>query len=205
MSNVRMRPPSPTSAPAGHEERVLRALRRIVRAIDLQSRRLEQEVGLTGPQLICLRVLDQRGPLTAGMLARAVDLSQATLTGILDRLAKRRLVTRRRSSKDRRRVTIALSAEGEALVRAAPSPLQAVFCARLAELPERSQARLCTTLEEVVRMMDAESLDAAAMLAPGARVASGRHPAVAVPVTTRSPARRPPKLSRAPLADELAD
>lgn len=197
MSNVRVRPPDPASAPAGHEERVLRALRRIVRAIDLQSRRLEQEVGLTGPQLICLRVLDQRGPLTAGTLARAVDLSQATLTGILDRLAKRRLVTRRRSSKDRRRVTIALSAEGEALVRAAPSPLQAVFCARLAELPERTQARLCTTLEEVVRMMDAESLDAAAMLAPGSRVASGRHPAVAVPVTTASPARRARKPARA--------
>lgn len=201
MSNVRVRPSAPASTPAGHEERVLRALRRIVRAIDLQSRRLEQEVGLTGPQLICLRVLDQRGPLTAGMLARAVDLSQATLTGILDRLAKRRLVTRRRSSKDRRRVTIALSAEGEALVRAAPSPLQAVFCARLAELPERSQARLCTTLEEVVRMMDAESLDAAAMLAPGPRVASGRHPAVAVPVTTSSPARRARKVARAHAPD----
>lgn len=175
---------------------MLRALRRIVRAIDLQSRRLEHEVGLTGPQLISLRVLDQRGPMTAGALARAVDLSQATLTGILDRLAKRRLVTRRRSSSDRRRVTIALSPEGERVVRTAPSPLQAVFSARLSELPERTQARLCTTLEQVVRMMDAETLDAAAMLTPGARVASGRHPVVAGP---RARPRRATKIARASL------
>jgi DNA-binding MarR family transcriptional regulator len=179
MSNGPLPPRSPIAA-GSHEERVLRALRRIIRAIDLQSRRLEHEVGLTGPQLICLRVLTQHGPMTAGALARAVDLSQATLTGILDRLVKRRLVTRRRSSKDRRRVTVALTAEGERLVHTAPSPLQARFSARLRELPERTQARLCTTLEQVVRMMDAEGLDAAAMLTPGSRVASGRHPAVTV-------------------------
>lgn len=167
--------PAAQPAPAAHEERVLRALRRIVRAIDLHSRRLEHEVGLTGPQLICLRVLGQRGPLTAGDLARAVDLSQATLTGILDRLVKRRLVQRRRSTRDRRRVTITLSAEGQRVVATAPSPLQTRFAERLAALPERTQARLCATLEQVVGMMDAESLDAAAMLAPGSRVASGRH------------------------------
>ena len=71
MSNVRAAPPAPSGAAGGYEERVLRALRRIVRAIDLQSRRLEQEVGLTGPQLICLRVLDQRGPIVGLSLREA--------------------------------------------------------------------------------------------------------------------------------------
>jgi DNA-binding MarR family transcriptional regulator len=180
----------PSDPGPGIEERVLRALRRIVRAIDLHSRVLEHEVGLTGPQLICLRVIGQRAPLSAGELARAVDLSQATVTGILDRLVKRRLVIRRRSSRDRRRVTLTVAPEGQRVLATAPSPLQSRFTGKLAELPERTQSRLCVTLEQVVRMMDAEGLDAAAMLTSGPRVATAGH-AVVPPAIGSRPARIP--------------
>ncbi len=149
------------------EDRVLRSLRRIVRAIDLHSRKLESQFGLTGPQLVCLRVIAYEGPLQPSELARKVDLSQGTVSGIVDRLARRQYVSRRRGTKDRRRVTLSILPAGKDLLADAPSPLQTRFAERLAALPGENQQVIATMLEQIVRMMDAEGLDAAAVLTAG--------------------------------------
>jgi len=149
------------------EDRVLRSLRRVVRAIDLHSRQLESQFGLTGPQLVCLRVIDQHGPLQPTELARLVDLSQGTVSGIVDRLARRQYVSRRRATKDRRRVTLSILTAGRDLLADAPSPLQTRFATRLAELPAENQQVIATMLEQIVHMMGAQELDASAVLAAG--------------------------------------
>ena len=149
------------------EDRALRSLRRIVRAIDLHSRQLENQFGLTGPQLVCLRVIALEGPLQPSELARHVDLSQGTVTGIVDRLARRQYVSRRRGTKDRRRVTLSVLPAGRDLLEEAPSPLQTRFAERLAALPRENQSVIATMLEQIVGMMDAEDLDAAPLLALG--------------------------------------
>ncbi|MEZ4439082.1 MAG: MarR family transcriptional regulator [Polyangiaceae bacterium] len=142
------------------EESILVALRRITRAIDLHSRYLANTFGLTGPQLVCLRVLGRRGSLTPSEIASEVSLSQATVTGIVDRLASRQLVTRTRSDTDRRLVTIAITDAGLALLADAPSALQEKLAQRLAELPEAEQEGIRVTLERIVRMMDGSDIDA---------------------------------------------
>lgn len=152
------------------EEEILRALRRISRAIDLHSRYLASTFGLTGPQLVSLRAVGQLEQATPSDLAREVSLSQATMTGIIDRLAARQLVTRERISKDRRRVTIRLTEAGRALIEQAPSPLQERFVERLSELTEAEQLEIRDTLERIVRMMDGEDLDAAPVLVPAAEL-----------------------------------
>ncbi len=45
---------------------IVSALRRIIRAVDLHSKYLAQRYGLTGPQLVVLQSLEQRGPQTTG-------------------------------------------------------------------------------------------------------------------------------------------
>ncbi|HKL81044.1 MAG TPA: MarR family transcriptional regulator, partial [Desulfobacter sp.] len=81
---------------------VLAALRKIMRSIDLHSKSLVKRFGLTSPQLIVLREIDAHGQVTAGEIAHAVSLSQATITGIFERLEKGGLITRKRSRNDRR-------------------------------------------------------------------------------------------------------
>ncbi len=154
-------------AGSSYEDAILRSLRRIVRAIDVHSRYLETQFGLTGPQLVCLRVLSARGPMTGSELAREVALSQATISGIVERLVRRQYVSRERDPTDRRRVNIAALDAGRSLLEAAPSPLQATFAKRLAALPPENQAVIATMLEQIVGMMDAEELDAAPVLAAG--------------------------------------
>lgn len=153
--------------PSPHEESILRSLRKVSRAIDLYSRQLVSRHQLTGPQLVCLRQLLLSGPGTPSALARAVSLSQATVTGILQRLEARGLIERQRSEADRRQVIVSLTPEGARLAETAPSPLQEQFAYRLAALPAANQAIIETVLAQIVEMMDAESLDASPLLTTG--------------------------------------
>jgi len=150
-----------------YEESILRSLRRIARAVDLHSRRLARKYELTGPQLVCLRHIQREAITTPSALARAIHLSQGTVTGILDRLEARGLVSRERSRHDKRRVLLQLTASGEELVASAPSPLHEQLSTRLAVLPEGEQATIDWILHRVVTLMEAEDVDAAPMLSSG--------------------------------------
>jgi DNA-binding MarR family transcriptional regulator len=146
---------------------VVEALRRIIRAVDLHSRSLVQRYRLTGPQLVVLRCIAEMRPSSVGEIARAVHLSQATVTGILDRLESRGLVTRTRSTDDRRRVHVSLSAEGEEKLRAAPPLLQEYFISNFEKLDPGEQQQILGSLEQVVSLMEARELDATPILATG--------------------------------------
>ncbi len=63
-----------------------------------------------------LIVLNAEGPLPMRGLAEALDVSQASATGIVDRMEQRGLVTRERDAEDRRVVRVLPSATGRSLI-----------------------------------------------------------------------------------------
>lgn len=127
--------------------------------MELHSRQLSRTVKLTAPQLVCLRHIG-RGPCSSGELASAVSLSPATISGILDRLEMRDLVTRIRRKPDKRKVMVELTDAGRELVAAAPLPLQERFARRLNELSIQEQAEIDRVLQKIVFMMEAQELEA---------------------------------------------
>ncbi|MFQ5489650.1 MAG: MarR family winged helix-turn-helix transcriptional regulator [Phycisphaerae bacterium] len=150
------------------EDQIVAAIRRIMRAVDLHSRHLAEEHGFTGPQLATLQAASRLGKASStGALARAVHLSGPTVTGILDRLARRGLVERSRNGQDRRSVSITITPRGEEVLAAAPSLLQDRFRAELARVEEWEQSMILAMLQRIAAMMDAESLDASPVLVPG--------------------------------------
>jgi DNA-binding MarR family transcriptional regulator len=150
------------------EDQIVAAIRRIMRAVDLHSRHLAEEHGLTGPQLAILQAASRLGEASSnGALARAVHLSGPTVTGILDRLAKRGLVERARNEQDRRSVTTTITRKGEEVLAAAPSLLQDRFRAELVRVEDWEQTMILAMLQRIAAMMDAESLDASPVLVPG--------------------------------------
>lgn len=155
------------AVPSPFEESILLSLRRMSRAIDLQSRQLAKVHDLTGPQLVCLRQLQSHERMTPKALAASVSLSQATVTGILDRLERRNLITRVRSTVDKRVVHLEVTNAGRTLIGDAPSPLSEVFRARLAALPENEQVAIDAALRRVVEMMSATDVDASPILTTG--------------------------------------
>ncbi len=156
---------------------VLIAIRRVIRAVDLHSRKLSQSYGLTGPQALVLKEISAKKNISAGEVAKQVSLSQATITDIVKRLEQRGLVTRVRDLQDRRKTMLEITKEGKALIKAAPPLLQEQFTERFAQLQDWEQALLLSSLQRVACLMDAEELDAAPLLASGAPQASEVTPA----------------------------
>ncbi len=150
-----------------YDLRILKSLRRIIRAVDLHSRKLSMQYNITGPQLASLMAIDERGPLTSSALAKLVYLSPSTLVGILDRLEQKSLVIRERSRQDRRVVNIEITADGHRLANSAPSPLQEKLSKSLQDLPEIEQVSITMSLEKIVTLMEADHLDAAPVLETG--------------------------------------
>jgi DNA-binding MarR family transcriptional regulator len=145
-------------------DQVLIALRQIIRAIDLHSKKLERESGLTGPQLLVMQIIFEEGPLTSGGLARSVSLSQATVTTILDRLEKKGYLTRERDTEDKRKVWVQLSGEGKKVLQHAPTLLQESFVSSFAQLKDWEQSLILSSLQRVASMMQASELEAAPVL-----------------------------------------
>lgn len=143
------------------EDLIVAAVRRLMRAIDLHSRRLVDDFGLTGPQLATLRELDRTGPIAASRLARGVHLSNATITGIVTRLEKRGFVSRRRGEEDRRTVLVGITDAGKDALSRAPSLLQDRFRRELSSLATWEQLMMLANLQRIASMMDAEQLAAA--------------------------------------------
>jgi DNA-binding MarR family transcriptional regulator len=68
-------------------------------------------------QLIVLTILESRGPLPMSRLAETLDVSDASATGIVDRMEKRGLVERGDDPNDRRVVLVRLTPEGAGIFR----------------------------------------------------------------------------------------
>jgi len=149
-------------------DEVLIAIRRIIQSVDLHSRRLVKQFGLTGPQLIMLREISQSQEITASDISRAISLSQATVTGVLDRLEKRGYVARRRSDRDRRRTFVEMTDAGHHMLESAPPLMQESFTEQFGELHAWEQHMILSSLHRLVSMMDAKKIVAAPMLTTGA-------------------------------------
>ena len=148
-------------------EQVLVALRRVIRATDLHSKRLSKHAGLTGPQLLIMRTIRQLGEVTIGTIAEHVSLSQATVTTILDRLEHRGLVYRVRSTRDKRKVHAHLTEKGGEILAQAPNPLQEDFIEKYQNLDEWEQTMILASLQRVANMMNADDIDASPVLTVG--------------------------------------
>ncbi|WP_162048082.1 MarR family winged helix-turn-helix transcriptional regulator [Vibrio taketomensis] len=149
-----------------HEE-VLVSLRQIIRAIDLHSKKLSKESGLTAPQLILMRSIRELGEVTIKQLSTHTNMSQATATIILDRLQKNGLIERQRSETDKRKVHAVLTAQGRERLEQAPMPLQQSFINKFQQLEDWEQTLLLSSVQRLSAMMNAEDIDVAPVLELG--------------------------------------
>jgi DNA-binding MarR family transcriptional regulator len=83
-----------------------------------------------------LAVLDEEGPIPMRALAESLDVSQASATGIVDRMEQRGLVERRREDEDRRVIRVASTAAGRDLLAGIAAQRRGHFAAVLEELTD---------------------------------------------------------------------
>jgi DNA-binding MarR family transcriptional regulator len=116
--------PPARAAKSGRRDRVdyatLATLRYQIRRF-LRGRELAARAAGIAPQqyqlLLQLKGLDADGPTTVGALAERLQVRHHSAVGLVDRLARRRMVARRRDQRDRRGVVVGLTPRGEAVLR----------------------------------------------------------------------------------------
>ncbi|WP_319410454.1 MarR family winged helix-turn-helix transcriptional regulator [uncultured Cohaesibacter sp.] len=143
---------------------VLKSIRTIARALDIHSRFLNKQSGLTLPQLIVLRCVRDLGEPTGSAISRQVDLSPPTVLGILDKLVAKGLIERTRPDTNRRIVISNLTEEGAALLKQAPSPLGDTFARHYFELPDGEREQIMTTLLHVAELTKDDGFEQKAQL-----------------------------------------
>lgn len=153
---------------------ILRAMRQILRRTSQHSREIARESGLSVPQMLCLKAIDDLGgeiEVSVAMVASSVQLTPATVSRILDRLEGMQLIVRERRSKDRRKVCLSLTEDGRRELDQLPTPLHEQFLRRLESLDSAERQNLLESLLRIVELMDAQEIDASPVLTPDADVA----------------------------------
>lgn len=122
----------------GNIQEIVSSIRWLIKKVQYDSSTFGREFGLTGPQGQILQLLYVKGSLSPVQLSRYLYVTPSNITGIIDRLEQKNLVTRIRQTGDRRVTLIALTKTGEKLSHKLPEILEEQLVAGLSALtPER--------------------------------------------------------------------
>jgi DNA-binding MarR family transcriptional regulator len=89
-----------------NSEAISRLGRQISNATILMHEAIARKAGLTGTDHKYLSIILDKGTLTAGELSNLTGLTTGAITGLIDRLEKKKLVKRKFDKFDRRKVLI---------------------------------------------------------------------------------------------------
>ena len=133
-------------------------LRRVFQILNEQSKKVERESGLTGPQLWTIKTINENESIRISDLANKLYLHSTTVIGIIDRLEKRNLVKRLRNKKDRRAVWIELTDVGNVLIRSAPEVAQSFLVSGLAEISAHNLMEIDISMKNLVKIFGAQKI-----------------------------------------------
>jgi MarR family transcriptional regulator, organic hydroperoxide resistance regulator len=118
------------------------ALRRIIRKLRVAEKRTHTNTGLSAAQLFVLGALADGQPASVSELAERTLTDRSSVAAVVERLAERRLVSRRKSGADRRRAAVTITSAGRAVLRRSSEPPTVILISALRSLPPAS----CTAL-----------------------------------------------------------
>lgn len=146
--------PTHTPTAVSHDrpvERSMNAVRSIVRAFRVNTRAIELKMGISLAQLFVLQQLTERSADSLNELAERTATHQSSVSVVVRRLVERGLVSRTSSSSDRRRIEIAVTPAGRALLEDAPTTIQTQLMTALRRLSRDDQNTLAGLLERWLR------------------------------------------------------
>jgi DNA-binding MarR family transcriptional regulator len=134
---------------------VFNTLRRLVHAMHTASREAERHLGVTGAQLFVLTQLRATPSLSINALAERTMTHQSTVSVVVRRLVRRKLVKKVRAEDDARRVELTLTPAGTALLRRAPEAMQVRLSRAIESLQEAERHALERGLGHLVTELGA--------------------------------------------------
>ena len=145
---------------------ILIDIRKIVRSINIESKRIEKNYGISIPQLLCLNYLNEQKELksTSSRIKAFLQLNASTVTGIINRLQQKGMVAKLPNPEDKRSSSIALTKKGKELLLNTPDLLHQRLSAKLEGLPADQIAQLQNSLDLITKLLEIEEIDAAPLI-----------------------------------------
>jgi MarR family transcriptional regulator, organic hydroperoxide resistance regulator len=126
----------------------------VVHGFERTSKRMAREIGVTGSQRLVVRVVGLFPGISAGQLAVILRLHPSTVTGVLQRLVARRLLTRQEDRRDRRRTVLRLAARGERVSHVTHGTVEAAVANALDGAAPHDRAATRRVLERLARQLE---------------------------------------------------
>ena len=145
---------------------ILIKIRKIVRSIDIESKKIQKEYGVSIPQVLCLNYLHSspKYQATQGDIRRFLNLNPSTVSGIIDRLEKKGYLARLPKLGDKRVVNIVLTSAGDKLLSTIPSLLHVQLSEKLESLNDEEFRKVEEGLNTLVRILEIEMIEASPMI-----------------------------------------
>jgi len=146
---------------------ILIPIRKIVRSINLESKKIQKEYGVSIPQVLCLNFLKScpQYQATQGEVKKFLNLNSSTTSGIIDRLEKKGLLIRLPKFGDKRVVNISLTSTGDKLLSTMPSLLHEQLSENLMKLDNEKLLNVKESLNILIRLLEIEEFDASPLIA----------------------------------------
>ena len=109
----------------------------IAHGLESISKRLQRSRGITGPQRLVLRLVGHFGTASPGDLALVLHVHPSSITGVLRRLERTRLIRRTRDPGDGRRSILVLTPRGRHLVKDSKGTVEAAVQTTLTRFPQK--------------------------------------------------------------------
>ena len=148
MTNLMHQPETSAAAEQRTIAEVMDGIRAVVRALRLNTRAIEKQLGISLAQLWVLQILAERPADSLNELAIATATHQSSVSVVVRRLVERELVTRSPANQDKRRVRIELTEAGRALLVKAPPTVQVSLVAGIRRLPPERREQLAALMRE---------------------------------------------------------
>lgn len=140
--------------PAGETLQFMQRMWDFVHALDVASKRMQQTIGVTGPQRLVIRIVGQRPGQTATEIAVMLGKHPSTLTGVLARLEERDLILREIDPEDRRRARFKLTAAGKRVDRERRGTVEAATRRALGRIPDADIAKALGLVAALVEELE---------------------------------------------------
>jgi len=145
---------------------ILIKIRKIVRSINLESKKIQKEYGVSIPQVLCLSYLrnSENFQASQGEIKQFLNLNSSTTSGIINRLENKGFIARLPKSGDKRVVKLALTSNGDKLFKKIPPLLHEQLTQKLQQLDADSIRQIERSLEMLTQLLDIDMVDASPLL-----------------------------------------
>lgn len=145
---------------------ILIKIRKILRSVNLESKKIQKEYGVSIPQILCLEFLNNSDnyQATQKQIRDYLNLNSSTVTGIINRLEKKGYLARLPKRADKRTTHIIMTSKGSDLLKNTPHLLHERLSKKLEDVPENHSTDINEALDLIINYLGIDDVDASPLI-----------------------------------------